>query len=168
MALFSGDGAGYMARLLESYGAKVIGGLHLRTLESIADEPFLKFDDNKNRRILENAKNKVRITADDYKNGKFRQDGLGNISRVLGYIGQRAWFPKKTLSYSDKVKINQEKCISCGLCKKQCPMNNFDSVNGKYIPLESCTLCYRCVNRCPGKAITILVKKSISKMMLAK
>ncbi len=38
MGLFSGDGSGMLGRLLQCYGAKVIGGLHLKMPDSIADE----------------------------------------------------------------------------------------------------------------------------------
>ena len=38
MGLFSGDGAGVLARLLTRYGAVIIGGLHLRMPDSIGDE----------------------------------------------------------------------------------------------------------------------------------
>ncbi|MEY8494853.1 hypothetical protein AALC16_17825 [Lachnospiraceae bacterium 29-91] len=42
MALFSGDGAGVLGRLLKQYGAKITGGLHLKMPDSIADEKVLK------------------------------------------------------------------------------------------------------------------------------
>ena len=42
MGLFSGDGAGVLARLLKKYGAKITGGLHLKMPDSIADEKVLK------------------------------------------------------------------------------------------------------------------------------
>ena len=42
MGLFSGDGAGILARLLTKHGAIVIGGLHLRMPDSIGDEKALK------------------------------------------------------------------------------------------------------------------------------
>lgn len=42
MALFSGDGAGCSARLLKTYGAKVVGGLHIQMPDSICDEKLLK------------------------------------------------------------------------------------------------------------------------------
>ena len=41
MALFSGDGAGVLGRLLKQYGAKITGGLHLQMPDSIADENLL-------------------------------------------------------------------------------------------------------------------------------
>lgn len=42
MGLFSGDGAGILARRLQKYGAKIIGGLHLKMPDSIADVKALK------------------------------------------------------------------------------------------------------------------------------
>ena len=38
MGLFSGDGAGVLARLLQKNGAVITGGLHLRMPDSICDE----------------------------------------------------------------------------------------------------------------------------------
>ena len=37
MGLFSGDGAGMLARLLKNYGAIIVGGLHLKMPDSICD-----------------------------------------------------------------------------------------------------------------------------------
>ncbi|MDE6201970.1 MAG: hypothetical protein K2G19_00670 [Lachnospiraceae bacterium] len=42
MGLFSGDGAGILARRLRRYGAQITGGLHLKMPDSIADEKALK------------------------------------------------------------------------------------------------------------------------------
>ena len=41
-------------------------------------------------------------------------------------------------------------------------MNNLSLSKGKIIANGRCTLCYRCVNQCSKKAITILGKKVIS------
>lgn len=38
---FSGDGAGILGRLLQKYGSKILGGLHLKILDSIGDEKVL-------------------------------------------------------------------------------------------------------------------------------
>jgi hypothetical protein len=38
MGLFSGDGAGILGRLLQQYGAEIIGGLHLKMPDSIGDK----------------------------------------------------------------------------------------------------------------------------------
>ena len=49
MGLFSGDGAGILGRLLQQYGAEIIGGLHLRMPDSIGDEKVLKRPLEKNK-----------------------------------------------------------------------------------------------------------------------
>ena len=38
MSLFSGDGSGVLARLLQKYGAEIVCGVHLKMPDSIGDE----------------------------------------------------------------------------------------------------------------------------------
>ena len=53
-----------------------------------------------------------------------------------------------------RVKCDKSKCISCGKCKKVCPMdvdmtdNSRNRENG-----TDCILCFECVNTCPKKAL---------------
>lgn len=62
----------------------------------------------------------------------------------------------KPMSYFSliRVKCNQEKCISCGKCKRVCPMdvdmtdNSRKRKNG-----TECILCMECVMNCPKKAL---------------
>ena len=52
MGLFSGDGAGILARLLKNYGAIIVGGLHLKMPDSICDEKALKRSFEENKKII--------------------------------------------------------------------------------------------------------------------
>ncbi|MGN0336452.1 MAG: EFR1 family ferrodoxin [Lachnospiraceae bacterium] len=52
MGLFSGDGAGILARRLEKHGAMIIGGLHLKMADSIADEKALKRHSERTKSLL--------------------------------------------------------------------------------------------------------------------
>ena len=52
MGLFSGDGAGILGRLLQQYGAEIIGGLHLKMPDSIGDEKVLKRPLEKNKELV--------------------------------------------------------------------------------------------------------------------
>ena len=69
MGLFSGDGAGILARLLERQGASIIGGMHLKMPDSICDVKLLKRTDEKDRILAAEAAEKVRKAAAQIRSG---------------------------------------------------------------------------------------------------
>lgn len=159
MGLFSGDGAGMLGRLLQKYGARVTGGLHLKMPDSIGDEKALKRPLEKNRELIRKANEKISKCVEDIKNGNSPQEGIGFWYHLAGLFGQRLYFANKTKNYSDKLKINAQACIGCGKCKNLCPMKNITLKNNTAVAGNQCTMCYRCVNHCPVQAITLLGKK---------
>ncbi len=168
MALFSGDGAGVLGRLLEQYGARITGGLHLQMPDSIADERVLKRSLEKNTQLVENANRKVVKAVANIKNGKYPQEGLGILSRLAGFLSQRLWFGHRTGRYSDKLKVDADKCIGCSKCVRICPTENIIMVDNKAVGKDKCTVCYRCVNACPKQAITLLGKTVIEQTSVEK
>jgi ferredoxin-type protein NapF len=50
--------------------------------------------------------------------------------------------------------IDEDKCVSCGLCEKACPMNCVDA-KGKKIDAGRCVLCAGCAASCPGNFIRL-------------
>lgn len=159
MGLFSGDGAGVLARLLRSYGAVIIGGLHLKMPDSIGDEKALKRSLEQNQALVRAAEQKVKNAAQAMRDGCPPRDGIGLWSHLAGLFGQRLYFPNKTRSYSDKLKIDQSKCLQCGRCAANCPMKNLSVQAGQVMPSGRCTMCYRCISFCPGQAITLLGRR---------
>ena len=158
MGLFSGDGAGCSARLLEKYGARIVGGLHIVMPDSIGDCKMLKRPDEEKRSMIARADKKLCQAAADIKAGKYPREGLGFIPHISGLFGQRLWFSGKTKGYSDKLKISNS-CVGCGLCEKLCPMKNISVINGRAVSAGKCAMCYRCINSCPQKAITLVGKE---------
>ena len=156
--LFSGDGTGCSARLLKKYGAKVLGGLQIKMPDSVCDSKLLKKEIEENRQIVRNADKRIEQAAEQIKNGKYPQEGLSFIAHIKGLFGQRLWFYRKTIGYTDKLKIS-DSCIGCGVCSKVCPMKNIEMNENRAIPRGRCTMCYRCISLCPQKAITLLGKK---------
>lgn len=155
MGLFSGDGSGCAARLLKKYGAVILGGLHLRMPDSICDVKLLKKSLEDNRKIIAKADEKITMTAQKIKSGKYPKEGITFFAHIAGLFGQRLWFYKQTKAYSDKLKIN-DACIGCGLCSSLCPMKNIKMEHGKAKAGNRCTMCYRCISSCPKQAITLI------------
>lgn len=133
MGLFSGDGTGCSARLFARYGAEIVGGLHLKMPDCIGDEKVLKKTTDQNKVIVKQAYIKIKKSANSLKNGHTTQEGIGFPYHIAGLFGQRLWFYGKTKNYSNKLKINTEKCIGCGICTQLCPMKNLSIVNGRAV-----------------------------------
>ena len=159
MGLFSGDGAGVSARLFRQYGADIVGGIHIIMPDCICDVNLLKFSPAKNRKIIDKADSRLETAARKMATGKPPQNGLNFFSHLAGLLGQRLWFYNITRHYSDKLKIHEEYCIKCGKCAAVCPMHNLTLTEDKVTTAGKCTMCYRCVNRCPQKAITLIGKR---------
>ncbi len=168
MGLFSGDGSGMLGRLLKRYGAEVIGGLHLKMPDSIGDEKALKRPLEKNKELVRNANLKIRKSVRLLKAGKPTREGIGPLYRLAGFFGQRLYFGHKTKNYSDKLKIDAEKCVGCGKCEKLCPMKNISIRDKVAVASDRCTMCYRCINKCPKQAITLLGKKVVEQSVIEK
>lgn len=168
MGLFSGDGSGILARLLLKYDAVITGGLHLKMPDSISDERVLKRSLDSNRKLIKEAELKINKAVIRIKNGNIPQEGLGPFYHMAGLLGQRLYFYNKTRSYSDKLKINKDKCTGCGKCAALCPMKNIHLNNKQAVSGNQCTMCYRCVSRCPAQAITLLGRHVIEQCYLDK
>lgn len=72
------------------------------------------------------------------------------------YVCPITVFLKPTSYFSlARIKVNADACISCGKCKKICPMdvdmldNSRRRKNG-----TECIICFECVKVCPKKALT--------------
>ena len=53
----------------------------------------------------------------------------------------------------DEFYYADEKCNSCGICEKVCPVNNINLVDGKPHWKHNCQMCVACINYCPEEAI---------------
>lgn len=168
MGLFSGDGAGVLGRLLQKHGAEIFGGLHLKMPDSIGDEKVLKRPLEKNVELVKKAEDKIKKAVRLMKKGKPPQEGIGILCRLTGFFGQRLYFGHKTKHYSDKLRVDENKCIGCGKCEKLCPMNNIKVIDKQVVQNNRCTMCYRCINNCPKQAMTLLGEAVIEQSVIEK
>lgn len=61
-------------------------------------------------------------------------------------------------------KIDQNKCVGCGICSKTCPLDTIriDSSGKAFIAYpEDCMTCYACEMNCPQEAIYVHPFKEI-------
>lgn len=136
--------------------------------DSIADEKVLKKTLESNRKLITNAEQKIKYAVKKLQDGTPPQDGIGILYHMAGLFGQRLYFSSKTKYYSDKLKINANKCSGCGKCVNLCCLKNIVLKNGTAISGNQCTMCYRCVNNCPRQAITLLGKRVIKQSKIEK
>ena len=136
--------------------------------DSIGDEKVLKRPLEKNKELVKKAEQKISKAVQFLKSGKTTQEGIGILYRMAGFFGQRLYFGHKTKNYSDKLRVDEDKCIGCGKCEKLCPMNNIKIVDKKVVQNNQCTMCYRCINNCPKQAMTLLGKKVVEQSVIEK
>ena len=53
-----------------------------------------------------------------------------------------------------KIQINKDKCVSCGMCEKNCPSGCIDSKE-KTLNNSTCIRCLKCLDICPKGGITL-------------
>ena len=110
MGLFSGDGAGILARLLQKYGAEIIGGLHLRMPDSISDEKVLKRSLEENKKQIPNGSHYVRFVRKGYAYVEIDnkvvkiKDTLGNINNYVYIAVQNGQYIISLSPIDDKPK----------------------------------------------------------------
>jgi pyruvate formate lyase activating enzyme len=66
-----------------------------------------------------------------------------------------------------ELSFDASACIGCGNCRKVCELNALSLNNPYYVDRNRCTLCYKCVDICPAKALT-KVGKAMSQDELVK
>lgn len=101
------------------------------------------------KRDFEQAKEKIEIIAELIKkNGKkIEKKGLPFIGSFFNKL-----FCKK-VNKSDLKFYADEKCDSCEICEKVCPVNNIKIVDGKPEWQHKCQRCLACIHFCPQEAI---------------
>jgi len=57
-----------------------------------------------------------------------------------------------------KIRIDSDKCSSCGICAKKCKASCLDAET-KSIDYSRCVNCFNCINNCNNKAISFAMNK---------
>jgi ferredoxin/flavodoxin len=106
---------------------------------------------DKNRRAEENGKRETAMIVNAVVN---KEHGHYLPDQMTAFQASRAKATYDSIRKTSYFELNTDKCISCGLCAKQCPTEAIQIVNG--VPIwvkDTCTLCLGCFHRCPAAAI---------------
>lgn len=161
--IFSGDGARVFTDLLKGINYTVIYAEHFRMPNNICNLFLLPHASKKQiQKNITKVKLKLNKVKEDISNGIIKKRGFNILSKLMGFVFQRFYFPLVENKAKKDVRINTN-CIKCNKCTKCCPMENLYNENDKIWQKGLCTLCYRCVNICPSKAITVLVHSKVKK-----
>lgn len=76
--------------------------------------------------------------------GRYFCTNICPVGTILGLISRHSY---------NKIYINAEACVACGLCAQKCPSGCIDFKN-KTIDNETCIKCFKCLNLCHNKGIS--------------
>ncbi|HCW52646.1 MAG TPA: 4Fe-4S ferredoxin [Clostridium sp.] len=99
---------------------------------------------------IEKYDDKIEQFAEAIKN---RENNIKNFKGGLGNLEYKIF--KNVLKNRDKKFNVNDKCISCGMCAKICPVDNVALVDGRPQWNGNCVDCMACINICPKEAINI-------------
>ena len=120
------------------------------------------------KKILK-AEKRLDTAIQHIKLGRVKKRGFSGFSKCLGRLQGIFWQKESTSvglvvgSMEDKiaksVRVNQD-CTSCEVCVKVCPVNNLKLENKIIGHHNDCIGCYRCVNKCSERAISVMLNRA--------
>ncbi len=90
------------------------------------------------------------ITFLSWKDGRAYCNTICPVGTFLSFFARHAWF---------KMHIDEDACVSCGLCAKKCKASCIDPKNHT-IDYSRCVVCGDCIDNCKKKAISFTHKSS--------
>jgi ferredoxin len=107
--------------------------------------------DEKQQKYFNVANERVSKIADYIKQKKAGYIEKGFFLLRFGYLGANFFY--MGLKNSAKKFHVTDKCTSCGLCEKVCPVGNIKLVNDLPVWSDKCEQCMACLQLCPVEAI---------------
>jgi len=160
--IWSGDGARAFTDLLPRDSVEVIYAEHFFMPNNICNFFLLPLESKKKiAKYPLKTERKMQRVCDNIEKGIVKKRGFNPISKALGAI-QGSFFPRFEKMAKNRVWLDKD-CNKCRLCIIICPMDNFDDEHDKITTNNNCMMCYRCINKCPQKAIRVFLRKKVKK-----
>jgi len=104
------------------------------------------------QRLFREAKEKIRAIAGTILRQERKKVDRGPLWQNILF----SWIYKisfRSVRKMDKKFWADEKCNSCAVCSKVCPVSNIEMINEKPSWLHRCDQCFACLQWCPQEAI---------------
>jgi len=140
------------AEILKASGIKLSSGFAVRMPGNYAPM-YGAFSKAKQNKIFEKAEKKLNFIADSVKEKK--ENKIEKSPSLFNWIFSKHFysFASPHIPELDKRFLADEKCTSCGICAKVCPVSNIVLVDGKPVWQHHCQQCFACLQWCPVEAI---------------
>ena len=161
--------------VIATYGSTACGSLHemKKQLELngnkadyynsilMVDNYLPFFDIEKQLSMLKekNIENNLNKIVEEVNSRTKKEEKCGWFNNLASSIGYK--IVKQIEKQTPKMFYVNDKCISCGVCKKVCPSSNIvQEPNNKPIFENNCESCLACINNCPKNAIQMKKQRS--------
>lgn len=105
-------------------------------------------------RMISVAEKLIKLDMKDFLEGKYVKIKRFFMDSLFALILRIQWWGGR---FNGRFyKVDQNKCIKCMKCVKDCPSNNISFENGKMKFSKKCLMCQRCVMYCPVDAFKSL------------
>ena len=150
----SGDGTRAFVVLFPQNHVEVIYTEHFFMPNNVSNMAILPMASDKSmKKYALRSQRKMHIVCEHIKAGKIRKRGFSLFSRFLGLF-QGMFMGTMEVRANKTVKVANI-CTQCGICVAVCPMDNLALDSASVTHKQNCTMCYRCINKCPHGTITV-------------
>ncbi len=166
LAGFSGAIIGPLRKILNNKGYETIGAHEIIMPNNFC---LKKINENADRIKIERGLSSARKYAIDLVEGRTSWGRIPFFPDLM-YRITASKYPWEFLRKMIPIELEKEKCTSCGLCVKLCPVGNITLEDG-IVFSDKCQLCMRCFSYCPTEAIGFKNKqylryKAVKKLQL--
>ncbi|WP_297517790.1 EFR1 family ferrodoxin [uncultured Clostridium sp.] len=113
---------------------------------------LFKQSEEKNKRLLDGSEKKILNAATHIKNFKTK---ITPKSKFKYSIMSNQKLKNASVSFLKfkKFTVDKDKCTSCGLCERVCPVNNIEFKTEYPSFKNKCEMCFACIHYCPSQCI---------------
>lgn len=146
-----------MKKLLEANGNKADYYNSLLMVDNYL--PFFDIETQLAKLKEKNIENNLNKIVEEVNAKIKKEENCGWLNNLASSIGHNV--VKQIEKHTPKMFYVNEECISCGVCKKICPVSNItQEEKGKPIFGNNCESCLACIHNCPQNAIQIKTQRS--------